>query len=109
MKKPFREHHLLQLLQGDEEQQPLPLDLFVSNYFRANKSLGSKDKAQITELAYGIIRWKGLLDFLCVSSPTWEERLEIFKQFDVQNYLSCDQIPLHIRLSCPTGLFDLMV
>lgn len=110
MKKPFREHHLLLMLQGYEEQQQLaPLDLFVSNYFRANKSLGSKDKAQITEFAYGMVRWKGLLDYLCASPPTWEERLEIFKQFDAQNHLFSAQIPLHIRLSCPKNLFNLIV
>jgi 16S rRNA (cytosine967-C5)-methyltransferase len=109
MNKPFREYHLLKLLQEYEEQQPLPLDLYVSNYFRTNKSLGSKDKAQITQLAYGIIRWKGLLDFLSISSPTWEERLDLFKKFKIQNYLFCDEIPLHIRLSCPKFLFDLMV
>ena len=60
MKKPFREHHLLQLLEA-YDQQELPLDLHLNNYFRKHKALGSKDRAFIAESTYSLIRWLGLI------------------------------------------------
>ena len=61
--RPFREHHLITLLEK-YEQQNLPLDLFISHYFREHKALGSKDRGMIVENIYGMIRWMALLDHL---------------------------------------------
>lgn len=107
-RRPFREHHLLNIAQGSE-QQNLPLDLFISRYFRANKALGPKDRGNIAESLYAIIRWQALVDSLCVPPITWEKRLEVFKTFEAEKYENCEEIPLHIRLSFPKVLFDLLV
>jgi 16S rRNA (cytosine967-C5)-methyltransferase len=104
----FRQNHLLNLLNG-YEMQHLPLDLFMSCYFRAHKSLGAKDRGTIAETVYAMVRWKGLLDYFCTPSPTWAKRLEIFCHRDLEKWKIQKDIPLHIRLSFPKVLFDLMV
>lgn len=108
IKRPFREHHLLNLL-SDYEQQHLPLDLFISQYFRANKALGSKDRGTIADMIYSMVRWKGLLDHLCEKPVTWEKRLDIYSRVELGSYRNDESIPLHNRLSFPKCLIDLLI
>ena len=109
MPKPFREHHLFQLLQGYEEQSG-PLDLFISLYFRANKALGSKDRGFIAEAVYALVRWRGMLDYFCEpEKPTWERRVQVLQEIDIGKLQDEEEIPLHIRLSFPKELFDLVL
>lgn len=108
MIRPFREHHLLNMLQAYDAQQ-LPLDLFMSNYFRTHKALGSKDRAFIADTAYGMIRWQGLLDHLCGQYPLWDKRLNIYLNEDLSKHKEDESIPLHIRYSFPENLFNLLV
>lgn len=107
-KLPYREHHLLEMLTG-YDQQKLPLDLFISNYFRANKALGPKDRAFLAEVIYSMTRWKGLLDYLCGQPYTWEKRWEVYSKVELVKYLDKEEIPIHIRLSFPKNLYDLIV
>ncbi len=107
MKKPFREHHLLQLLEA-YDQQELPLDLHLNNYFRKHKALGSKDRAFIAESTYSLIRWLGLIDYLIESPITWDKRLEFLSTFDWKSYQSREEIPAHIRASFPVSLFNIL-
>jgi 16S rRNA C967 or C1407 C5-methylase (RsmB/RsmF family) len=102
----FREHHLIQILELFEDQH-LPLDLFLSNYFRSHKAIGSKDRKFIADTVYGIIRWKGLLDYLCQRS-SWEERYKTFCSFNVDTLLVDQRIPPHIRASFPKVLFQFL-
>lgn len=105
---PFRDFHILQLLNAYDEQH-LPLDLFISIYFRANKALGSKDRGFVAETVYAMIRWRGLLDYLCGNDRSWENKFEIFSTKDLAKYQADVFIPLHIRLSFPIQLFELIV
>lgn len=102
---PFRLHHLYALLESYSNQR-LPLDLFMSHYFRANKSLGSKDRAFIAETAYSLIRWQGLLDYLYPESPSWAQRYETYINMDLNEIIKREDIPPHIRVSFPKVLFD---
>lgn len=106
-KTSFRHHHLLALLDAFEEQA-LPLDLSISHYFRAHKALGSKDRAEIAETVYGMVRWKGLLDYLSDKPATWEKRLELFLS-GLEKFQTDPAIPPHVRLSFPKLLYDLIV
>jgi len=108
MRVSFPEHHLFQLLRRFENQY-LPLDLFLSQYFRANKALGSKDRQLINSAVFGMTRWKNLIDHLVGQNPTWENRYSVFRSFQPSNYLSVNNIPLHIRLGCPQELFTLLL
>lgn len=108
MKRPFREHHLIEFLEKYEKQS-LPLDLFLNHYFRAHKALGSKDRAYLAETIFGIIRWQGFLDYLCGKPVTWEKRIAKFKDFESFEKIKNKDIPLHVKVSFPKYLFDLIV
>ncbi len=108
MKFSFPEYHLFQLLRRFDNQY-LPLDLFLRHYFRAHKALGANDRRIISEAVYGMTRWRLLLDHLIGTSTTWERRYAIFSQFQPTQYLSVNSIPLHVRVSSPKELFDLLV
>lgn len=103
----FRDHHLFQLLDSYDLQH-LPLDLHISNYFADNKALGSKDRAHIADTTYNIVRWLSLYDHLS-GNTSWESRYEQHQQIDPLSFLDNEEIPLHIRVSYPKELFDLIL
>ncbi|MBT3394020.1 MAG: RsmB/NOP family class I SAM-dependent RNA methyltransferase [Waddliaceae bacterium] len=105
MTKPFREYHLLLILE-EFEKQHLPLDRFISNYFRANKACGSKDRRYIVDTAYNMMRWRGLLDGIGKSS--WTERLDTYKKNDIEKCQHDTSLPEHVRCSFPKDLFDMI-
>lgn len=107
-KRPFREHHLLQIINGYSKQN-LPLDLYICQYFRANKALGPKDRGMISDTIYTMVRWQGLLDAISTQPPSWEKRLDLILNDDLSRYENDLSLPLHIRLSFPKELFDRMV
>lgn len=106
MRRSFREHHLLQILNIFEEQS-LPLDVFLRNYFRAHSSIGSKDRKEICETIYSMIRWRGLLDHIAQRPLSWETRFQAFK--NCPQDFSCDaSLPPHVRVSFPKALYQLL-
>lgn len=59
----FREYHLSSVLKSFDSHK-MPLDAFLSHYFRTHKALGSKDRLFISETVYRYIRWQNLYDHL---------------------------------------------
>lgn len=106
-KLPYREHHLFNLLEA-YSQQTLPLDLFISHYFRDHHALGSKDRAFIAETIYSLVRWQGLLDYLAPSS-SWKDRYQVYLNTDFDQIQQNEDIPLATRVSFPPQLFDFFV
>lgn len=104
-KIPYREHHLFTLLER-YSQQKLPLDLFISHYFRENHALGSKDRAFIADTIYALVRWQGLLDYLS-PSQSWENRYRTFLNANFDQLQMQEDIPAATRVSFPPSLFDL--
>lgn len=102
MMKKFREYHLLNILQ-ESERVALPLDAFLRTYFRENKAVGSKDRQEICEILYGIIRWKGLTDAHSPKPITWKSRLETYLSLESKDH---SHLPLHIQVSFPKFLFE---
>ncbi|HEY2809901.1 MAG TPA: RsmB/NOP family class I SAM-dependent RNA methyltransferase, partial [Rhabdochlamydiaceae bacterium] len=107
MLKNYREHHILSIFAAHEERQA-PLDLFLKHYFKAHKAIGAKDRKYIAETVYGITRWRGLLDYLSDKPSSWENRYLRFLDFSPQHYLTDETIPLHVRVSFPKKLFELL-
>ncbi|KAF3361571.1 Ribosomal RNA small subunit methyltransferase B [Chlamydiales bacterium STE3] len=107
MKIPFREYHIVELLKAFERKS-LPLDLFLSDYFREHKSIGSKDRQFIADTVYGLVRWKNLLGYLTQSSE-WVKWLECYLNERFCQAIEDTSIPLHIRHGFPQELFDLLV
>lgn len=107
MKLPFRQHHLVQLLE-EYDKGSLPLDAAINRYFRSHKALGSKDRQYIAETAFNMIRWLGLL-----SGEDWLSRLKIFErvQSDLDHPIEAfkDRCPLYQCVSFPEELFELLV
>lgn len=101
---PFRDYHILSLLEGFENSK-LPLDLFISLYFKDNKALGSKDRAFISDTVYILIRYLGLLDEQ-LQNPSWEKRLQLLKKLDPIEEKTFPELPLHHQVSFPKNLFD---
>lgn len=108
MSKAFREYHLLNAL-NSFDFATLPLDVFLSKYFRLHKSIGSKDRKFISEQIYLMIRWLGLLDYLCLHPISWKNRYETLKKISLKKTLSDESIPAHIRLSFPENFYQLLI
>ena len=104
---PYREHHLLELLES-YSRQTLPLDLFISYYFRDHPALGSKDRAFIAETVYALVRWQRLLDYLAASS-SWNDRYQTYLKINFDELQQRQEIPVATRVSFPEPLFDLFV
>lgn len=105
---PFRDFHLIQLLEAYDWNLG-PFDVYLANYFRANKQLGSKDRREISETAYGLIRWLGLVDYLMGEPHSWERRVKEFRKLTPSSYRENARIPLNDRYSFPRVLFDRLV
>lgn len=101
----FRKQHLLQLLEG-QELSNLPLDVFLRNYFRSHKSVGSKDRKFLAESVYGMIRNRGLVDAHTIKPLTWQKRAETFFDLEKKDHTN---LPPHVRLSFPKKLYELLV
>ena len=104
---PYREHHLLTCL-DNYSKQTLPLDLYISHYFRGHPALGSKDRAFIAETIYGLVRWQGLLDYLA-PSPSWPDRYKTYQKINWDEVQQREDIPVATRVSFPSELFELFV
>ncbi len=104
---PFREYHLYQLM-GNYSEKTLPLDLVMSDYFRANKAIGSKDRAHIGNIAYQLVRWKGLLEAITRRTGDWQASNELLASKPITALQKDKTIPIHSRYSCPETLFQLL-
>lgn len=99
--KKFREYHLLKILK-ESEKLSLPLDGFLRRYFKEHKAVGSKDRQEICETLYGIIRWRGLIDVYTSKPVSWEKRLETYLNLSSKDH---SKLPPHIKVSFPKFLF----
>jgi len=103
--KNFRKHHLLEIFNQSEKCR-LPLDAFLRDYFRKHKAIGSKDRQEVCETLYGMVRWRGLLDHLCQRPANWKKRLEIYQEINPLDFQHEEKIPLHVRVSFPKFIFE---
>lgn len=107
MSKIFRETHLLNLLDGFSKQG-LPLDVFLRNYFKTHKAIGSHDRRFLAETIYTMFRWLGLVDFLCDKDRSWEKRYTKFKELNLEEASQSETIPPHIAVSFPKALHEIL-
>ena len=105
MKLKFRHFHILQFF-DEYEANKGPLDKALHYYFRAHKSLGSKDRAEISSQIYQMTRQLGLIDFLLKdTSQSWANRYDLFLRLD-EELKKHPNLPDHIQVSCPEFLFN---
>jgi len=106
MKSIFRKKFILQFL-SELEEDPKPLDLFLRKKFRAYKQIGSKDRKEIADTIYTLVRLRALVDFLCEKPITWEKRLGALERISA-NDIPRDT-PEHIKVSFPKFIYDKLV
>jgi len=103
---PFRHYHALQVLQTFDAERG-PLDGYMRVYFKENTAIGSKDRREVSETVYNIVRWQGLLDALYEDHPSWRNRLDCFLKTDV--WKENPSLPPHHQVSFPENLFSKLV
>jgi 16S rRNA (cytosine967-C5)-methyltransferase len=106
--KPFRIHHLLSIL-SQFDVSNLPLDVFLNKYFRQNSSIGSKDRQEICEKLYILIRWQRLIDYFIPDTTSWEKRLDIILDRSIETLRREPNIPNDIQVSFPKLFYNLLV
>lgn len=103
MKTLFRKKFIIQFLEELEEEEK-PVDLFLRKKFRSYKQIGSKDRKEIANTIYSLIRFRSLVDFLCSAPITWEKRLTALEKITSGDIPK--DIPEHIRASFPKLIYD---
>lgn len=96
--KPFRKHHLLQILTLHDASR-LPLDGLLRKYFREHSAIGAEDRRTICEKLYRMIRLRGRIDFHLSHPISWENRLEASTEI-------LPTMPPHVQVSFPKFLFE---
>ncbi|MBI3236954.1 MAG: RsmB/NOP family class I SAM-dependent RNA methyltransferase, partial [Chlamydiales bacterium] len=90
------------------EERSSPLDLLLKNYFKSNRAVGSKDRKEICERLYTLIRWQGLIDHFCKKPITWKSRYTACLELNPLKHLDDPHIPPHVRISFPKSFFQLL-
>lgn len=88
----------------------LPLDLFLRQYFQANRqSLRPKDRAWVTEHTYELVRWKGLLSAVTPKPHAWTTLMRTYFVSDRwRSHTHSDKLEPYNRCSLPKELYDIL-
>jgi 16S rRNA (cytosine967-C5)-methyltransferase len=100
---PFRKKHLTILLKNSITSK-ISLDLLAHMYFKANRSLGSKDRPPIKKALYEILKWRLLLNYFGANSA--ESLIDLYLSENSPIGRANLDVPAHIRVSFPKWLFD---
>ena len=97
--KKFLQTHTLKILSTFDEEikrtlNSLPIDIFIKNYYRDNKGLGSHDRQIISENVFSAIRYKVFLDLISPKPVTWEKRIEMLYSKKFEDRLNDTSFPL---------------
>ncbi len=99
MEQPFLDRHIQKFFYILEASHK-PLDLALSEYFRAHKNLGSTDRRIIGDLIYGMTRWKTLIDYFAPQDP-----ISFYRNINWEEILQDNSIPKAIRLGLPEFIY----
>ncbi len=107
---PFRTFHVLELIK-EYELSFSPLDVFVNNYLKKHKAIGSKDRKFIRDKVFLLIRNRGLLDFLLDEKKleiSWKNRyLELLDpNFDLRK--NDPNYPEFLKLGFSQELYEVL-
>ena len=108
MRIPFCDIHIERFFYRYQRGQA-PLDLALADYFRENKALGSKDRKEIGDTIYGMVRWQSLLDLACPPTSPFFRRLAFYKNEEFSLLQKNLSAPLAARLGCPEWLLKRLI
>lgn len=104
MRLPFCDHHICAFLEGYSKTKK-PLDLALSEYLRAHKSIGAHDRRTIGNTLYEMFRWKELIDYFCPTDHVLD-RLSCFRKMSIQEAQENKSIPEPTRLGINHFLYE---
>lgn len=108
----FRKNHIHSFFQTWETNELIPLEAVLNQYLRRNKSIGSKDRKEISEIIYNLVRWKELFDAHIRKSgkkPRWDKRLEIYLNNSLKTLKTSPDIAKHEQLGFSKELYSYLV
>lgn len=112
--KKLLQDHITQILSTFEAKitpclpQSLPLDIHLKYYMSSHKSLGSHDRATISDTVYKLVRYKDYLDVISQKPLSWTSRLLCLLSPEFETKLKNPSYKRSIRCSCPEELFGLL-
>lgn len=104
----FRKIHLTAIWEK-ASSSPLPLDVFLRKYFYHHRSIGAHDRRFLTETLYTLTRWHRLVEALCGTHASLEQKVAFLETFDPLHYLEKENIPASIRVSFPPDYFSFLL
>lgn len=104
MKQPFCDVHTIAFFKSWNSSSK-PLDLSLSEYFRAHRSLGATDRRKIGETVYALVRWKSLFDCLDPSFSTLK-RLSLYQQKPIEAWAEDPRLSESARVGLTPFLFE---
>jgi 16S rRNA (cytosine967-C5)-methyltransferase len=102
MRLPFCDYHISAFLDSFEKTNK-PLDLALSEYLKAHKSIGAHDRRTIGETLYSMARWKSLIDHIC---PTSRPLDRLFAYRNLEKYRQDPSIPESAKLGINDFLYE---
>lgn len=81
------------------ETQTRPANEIINSYTRLHKAFGSKDRRQLTELVWQILRHKARLDYV-LPKGTWQEKIDLYEK----GLPNLSDAPLWVQLETPKWL-----
>lgn len=100
---PFLYRHVEKIL-DDSSLSQKPLDLYLSNYFRKHKNLGSTDRRVIGNTIYGMARWKNLIEYFAPKDP-----IDFYQKICWETLSKDSSIPTYIKVGLPQFLYTRFV
>lgn len=108
MRLPFCDHHISAFLDSYTKGHK-PLDLALSDYLKAHKSIGAHDRRKIGETIYGMVRWKTLIDAYCNHSSHSLDRLYCYRKISFPEATQDPAVPEAARLGMSEFLYQKLV
>lgn len=115
-RKDFQLEHIAEILTDYHgRDKPPNMDTFIHRYIKRHREIDApKNRLQIIDGVFGVLRWKILINYLIRDSQLngralWLERARIYQNLHFPTILLQQSIPAQIRLSCPSFLYDTLV
>lgn len=105
MKPSFLDYHVAAFFES-YDQGKSPLDLSLSRYFAAHRTLGSKERRELGEVVYGMVRWEPLFSW---HTKDRKKQLSLFRSFQKKEFAPDPSAPEHALFGMPPFLYEKLI
>ena len=103
----FRRGHVVSILSAYAQDSSRPLDSHIRGYFRQKEAATLKDKKEVADTVYDLVRHKLYLETTTKKSD-WKDLLHSYLQPDFREKQRTCGFPLHIKYSFPQSLVEIL-